>query len=95
VTPQCVWVYWSCEGLEDSSRVRDLSEGGLCVETQEAWVVGATIGLDFLVQEGSIRAEAVVRHAKLGHRMGLKFTSVRSEDRLRLAALVKRSLGSI
>jgi hypothetical protein len=64
--------------------------GGLFVETQKAPPVGATLKLDLLVQEGSIRAEAVVRHAKLGRGMGLKFTSVRSEDRPRLAELVNR-----
>jgi hypothetical protein len=46
--------------------------------------------LDFLVQEGQIRAEAVVRHAEPGRGIGLRFTAVRNEDRLRLAKLMKR-----
>jgi c-di-GMP-binding flagellar brake protein YcgR len=89
-TRQEVWVYWGCEKLEDTSRVRDLSLGGLFVATQEALAVGATLRLDFLVQEGAIRAAGVVRHAEPGRGMGLKFTSVRGEDLQRLAKLVNR-----
>ena len=35
-TPDGVWVYWNCEGRGDTLRVRDLSTGGLFVETEEA-----------------------------------------------------------
>jgi hypothetical protein len=89
-TPQQVWVCWGCGGLADTSRVRDLSMGGLFVETQRSPPVGATLKLDLSVHEGSIQAEAVVRHAKLGRGIGLKFTSICSEDRPRLAELVNR-----
>jgi hypothetical protein len=87
---QGVWVYWGCEELEDISGVRDLSLGGLFVATQETLAVGATLRLDFLVQEGAIRAAGVVRHAEPGRGMGLKFTSVRGEDLQHLAKLVNR-----
>src|SRR5260221_8720561 len=50
--PEGVWVYWSREGCADTSRVRDLSTGGLFVETAEVLGVGTAIRLDFLVQEG-------------------------------------------
>lgn len=89
-TRQGVWVYWGCEKLEDTSRVRDLGMGGLFVATQKALAVGARLELDFLVQEGAIRAAATVRHTKPGRGMGLKFTSVRSEDLQHLAKLVDR-----
>jgi hypothetical protein len=85
---QGVWVYWDCEKLEDTARVRDLSLGGLFVATEEALAVGATLRLDFLVQEGAIRAVGVVRHAEPGSGIGLKFTSVRGEDLQRLVGLV-------
>jgi hypothetical protein len=49
--PHGVWVYWNSKGREDISRVRDLSRGGLFVETEELRDVDATIILDFLVQE--------------------------------------------
>jgi PilZ domain len=87
---QGVWVYWNCENLKDTSRVRDLSLGGLFVATEEVRVVGTTIRLDFLVQEGAIRAAAVVRHAEPGRGMGLKFTSIHREDLQHLAELVNR-----
>jgi len=89
-TPDGVWVYWNCKGREDTSQVRDLSMGGLFVETEEVRDVDATIRLDFLVQEGQIRAEAVVRHLKPGRGLGLKFIALTEEDGPRLTALMTR-----
>jgi hypothetical protein len=85
-----VWVYWNCRGREDTSRVRDLSTGGLFIETEEVRDLDATIRLDFLVQEGQIRAKAVVRHVKPGSGLGLKFTALTEEDGPRLTALMTR-----
>jgi hypothetical protein len=67
-----------------------MSMGGLFVETEKAWDVDATIRLDFLVQEGQIRAEAVVRHVKPGSGLGLKLTALTPEDGPRLTALMTR-----
>jgi hypothetical protein len=67
--------------------------GGLFIETDTPPVAGMSAELDFLVQEGQIRAEAVVRHAEPGRGLGLRFTAVRNEDRLRLEELVKRLRG--
>jgi len=55
--------------------------------------VGAKANLHFLVEEGQIRAEAVVRHVKPGRGLGLQFISVREEDRRHLADLMKRLRG--
>lgn len=88
--PHGIWVYWNCKGREDTSRVRDVSTGGLFVETEEVRDVDATIRLDFLVQEGQIRTEAVVRHVKPGSGLGLKFTALAEEDGPRLTALITR-----
>jgi hypothetical protein len=52
--------------------------------------VGAKTNVHFLVEEGPIRAEAVVRHVKPGRGLGLQFTAVYEEDRPRLAGLMKR-----
>jgi hypothetical protein len=52
--------------------------------------VDAKVRLDFLVQEGQIRAEAVVRHVKPGSGLGLRFTALTAEDGPRLTALVTR-----
>jgi len=64
--------------------------GGLFVETEEARDVDTKVRLDFLVQEGKIRAEAVVRHVKPGSGLGLRFTALTAEDGPRLTALMTR-----
>lgn len=83
-------VYWRCEGLDDVSPVRDLSFGGLFIETSVAVAVGAVATIDFLVQEGQIRAEAVVRHVKPTSGLGLKFTAMPQTDHPRLGMLITR-----
>ena len=85
-----LWVYWHSERYGDLSRVRDLSVGGLLIETPQAVPVGETITLDFLVQEGQIRAQAVARYLKLGFGLGLRLTAITAEDRPRYAALLAR-----
>ena len=85
-----VWVYWRCHGREDVSCVRDMSMGGLFIETSESRDEGVRARLDFLVQEGQIRADAVVRHARSGIGLGLKFTALSELDRPKLAALITR-----
>lgn len=89
-TPGDVYVYWSSSGSDDTSRVLDLGSGGLFVHTRNARAVGEKTNLHFLVEEGQIRAEAVVRHVEPGRGLGLAFTTVREEDRPRLAELMKR-----
>ena len=84
-----VWVYWCFKGREETSRVRDLSLGGLFVETAKSTTVGASVKLDFLVQEGRIGGEAVVRHVKSGG-LGLKLLAMSNEDQKRLRALITR-----
>jgi hypothetical protein len=89
-TPDGVWVDWRCAGREDISRLRNLSLGGLFVETPKSKVVGSTVKLEFLVQEGQIRADAVVRRPEPGRGLAMKFTAVSEEDRPRLEALISR-----
>ena len=88
--PQGVWVYWRCNGHDDLSSVSDLSLRGLFIETSDTRPLGATAKIDFLVQEGQIRAEAIVRHVKPGTGLGLKLTALAEPDRPRLAALMTR-----
>jgi hypothetical protein len=89
-TPAGVWVDWRCAGCEDISQVRNMSLGGLFVETPTSRGLGSTVKLDFLVQEGQIRADAVVRRVEPGRGMALKFTAVSDQDCPRLAALMNR-----
>lgn len=90
-TPDGVWVYWRCNGRADVSRVRDLSLRGLFLETQDPRPLGLTVKIDFLVQDGQIRAEAVVRHAKPTCGLGLQFTAVSGADCPNLTALMTRA----
>jgi len=85
-----VWVYWRCEGMDDVSRVCDLSVGGLFVSTPVPPPVGSKAKLDFLVQDGQIRAEAVVRHHVPRGGLGLKFTAIPDKDCPQLVALLNR-----
>ena len=89
-TREGVWVYWRCQGRDDTSRVRDLSLGGLFVETATPRLVGSTAEIDFLVREGKIRAEAVVRHVETGRGLGLKFTAIGNGARPNLTGLMNR-----
>ena len=88
--PGDVWVCWKCQGRDDISPVRDMSMGGLFIETPQARPSGTVTRLDFLVAEGQIRADAVVRHARPGTGLGLKFTALGEQDRPKLAALITR-----
>jgi len=94
-TPGDVWVYWQCQRREDVSRVRDMSMGGLFIETPEPKAEGVLTRLNFLVPEGQIRADAVVRHATPGVGLGLKFTALSEQDRPKLAALLTRLRGTL
>jgi len=85
-----VWVYWESGNRRDISRVRDISMHGLFIETPKPMIKGASTSLHFLVQDGQIRADAVVRHASAGIGQGLKFTAVNVEDARHLASLVTR-----
>jgi len=89
-TPEGVWAIWRCGQTEDTSRVKDLSVGGLFIETRKVCPIDATVELHFLVQDGEIRANATVRYVKVGSGLGLHFETIRSEDRARFAEMVKR-----
>ena len=81
---------WKCQGRDDISLVRNMSIGGLFIETPQPRPTGTVTRLDFLVAEGQIRADAVVRHANPGSGLGLKFTALNEQDRPKLAALITR-----
>lgn len=97
--PRDVWVCWHCNGHEDVSRVLDLTIKGLFLEDRQAnqrrkISVGMPARLDFLVQEGRIQANAIIRHVKgganQGSGMGFKFTAVPEADSARLKSLIMR-----
>jgi hypothetical protein len=88
-----IWVYWNCDGKDDVSPILDISLGGLFLKTRTVKPVGAVVKLHFLVQEGQIRADAVIKHVKSGSGVGMKFAAVSQEDRPRLASLMARLRG--
>src|SRR5712664_265357 len=88
--PEDVWVYWRCDGLDDLSHVQNIGLGGFFIETPRRTAEGTAVSLSFLVREGQVRADAIVRHAVSGTGIGLKFRAVREEDRAYLAALMAR-----
>jgi hypothetical protein len=85
-----IYAFWSCEGRDGLSRIRDISVGGLFIEIPIAIKVDTRMTLHFLVKDGQIRADGVVRHAKSGRGLGLKFVAVSEGDRERFAALLRR-----
>ena len=85
-----VWVCWRCGGVEDVSRVCDLSVGGVFLSTPIPRSEGEKVQLEFLVPEGQIRAEAVVRYAIPNGGLGLKFTAITDQDCPNLIALINR-----
>lgn len=89
-TSESVWVYWNCDGRADVSPVQDMSMGGIFLKTPKTKPVGSVVNLHFLVQEGQIRADAVVKYIRSGTGVGMKFAAVSQEDRPRLAALMSR-----
>jgi hypothetical protein len=70
--------------------VKDLSPSGLFIETRARKREGDLLNLHFLVQEGQIRAEAIVRHASSGRGLGMKINSVPSQDAPHLHRLLMR-----
>jgi hypothetical protein len=91
-----VWVYWETltgrENLRarDVSKVKDLSPSGLFIETRAKKNEGDLLNLHFLVQEGQIRAEAVVKHVTTGRGLGMKIKSLMAQDAPQLHRLLMR-----
>ena len=92
-TSKGVWVVWGRERrkqLEDTSRVRNLSADGLFIEKRKTCPVGSTVALDFLVEDGAIRATANVRHLIPRVGMGLKFQTIRGDDQAHFVKMITR-----
>jgi hypothetical protein len=85
-----VWVYWECGGRADVSHVRDLSTGGIFIETKWRRTKGDRVRVHFLVQEGQISLDGVVAQAQPAKGLGLKFQSVATKDISKLTSLLDR-----
>ena len=89
-----VWVYWECGGRADVSHVRDLSTGGIFIETKWRRTKGDIVRVHFLVQEGQISLDSVVAQAQPSEGLGLKFQTVATKDVSRLTCLLDRLRGA-
>lgn len=85
-----VWVYWECGGLSDVSRVRDLSTGGIFIETSRRRKKGDLVRVHFLVPEGQISLDGVVTQAKPSEGLGLKFQGLATKDITKFSLLLER-----
>ena len=72
------------------SRVRDLSTGGLFIETSRRRAKGDLVHVHFLVQEGQIRLDGVVAQAQPPEGLGLKFQGLATRDITKLSLLLER-----
>jgi hypothetical protein len=64
--------------------------GGMFLETTVCKPVGAVTSLEFLVQEGLLKADAVVQHVASDRGLGLRFTAMSEADHPHLVALMIR-----
>ena len=85
-----VWAYWQCGCRVDVSRVRNVSAGGMFLEIEQPLAKGQTANLHFLVQEGAIQVDAVVRRFTPGEGLGLKFVAIEKETGRHFAELLTR-----
>ena len=85
-----VWVYWECGGLGDVSKVRDLSTGGLFIETSRGRKKGDFVQIHFLVPEGQISLDGIVAQTEAAKGLGLKYQTVASTDIANLTSLLDR-----
>ena len=92
---ESVYAFWSCDGRDGLSRVRDLSLRGLFIESSLEEDPGASVKLYFLANEGQIRANAEVRHVKRGRGLGLKLIAINDQDCQRLVGLIQRVRASL
>ena len=76
--------------MGDVSHVRDLSTGGIFIETTWRKTVGDLVKVHFLVQEGQISLDSVVAQAQPSQGLGLKFQKVATKDVSKLTSLLDR-----
>ena len=71
---------WQTTGASTVSRVRDLSIGGVFVATPAPPPIGTTVKLLFVLPEGEVRIEGIVRYAESKKGMGVEFTRMGTGD---------------
>ena len=85
-----LWVAWQADGPRHVSRVRDLSAGGVFIQTTIGIEIGKELEMLFALPEGETRVTGVVRYADSENGIGVEFTTMGSGDRLRVDQLIRR-----
>jgi hypothetical protein len=85
-----LWVAWQADGPRHVSRVRDLSAGGVFIQTNVAVPIGSELELLFALPEGETRVDGIVRYVDGTNGIGVEFTTMGSGDRARVDQLLRR-----
>jgi hypothetical protein len=91
-SPKGLLVAWEAGTHRSVSRLETLSLGGVFIHTQEPPPVGSMINMLLDIQNGDVRARAIVRRVSPGKGMGIQFISMSQEDRARLNLQLQRIL---
>jgi len=83
----------SCPELLTLAYSRDVSVGGMFIETRQPLPVGTRLNLRFHIEDDTpiVAAEAVVAYEVVGLGMGIRFWWISLEDRQRIADYVEQS----
>jgi PilZ domain len=83
-SPRGLFVAWETGTRRSVSRLETLSLGGVFIHTPEPPPIGSTINILLDMQNGDVRARAIVRRVAPSKGMGIEFISMTPEDRARL-----------
>ena|SRR5487761_342513 len=87
-------VAWRGRGHRDASRARNVSQGGMYIDTTNPADVGETVELFFDAPQGEVRARAIARSMHPCRGMGVEFVSMDYVARKRLHDMLKGLLVS-
>jgi hypothetical protein len=93
-SPKGLFVAWETGSRRAVSRLETLSLGGVFIHTPEPPSVGSTINILLDMQNGDVRARAVVRRVAPSKGMGIEFISMTPEDRARLSHQLQQLLST-
>ena len=88
-----MWVSWEFGKYSITSLVEDFSIGGAFIASHEAMAVGSRLDLHFLLPEGQIRVQAIVRNVREGRGMGVEFVSMGGREFDLILKAIQRLLG--
>jgi hypothetical protein len=83
-SPKGLFVAWETGARRAVSRLETLSLGGVFIHTPEPPAIGSMINILLDMQNGDVRARAIVRRVAPSEGMGIEFISMTPEDRARL-----------